>query len=131
MDLLIKVISCATVTLILGLIIPADRKEIKVVIGVVACSMIAATAIAYIEPLVDFVEQVKSVSNLSSEMIKILWKTVGVGVLTEIAGLICKDFGNGTMDKMIQLVGSAAILWLTIPLFQNFMDLIENVLERM
>jgi hypothetical protein len=64
-------------------------------------------------------------------MIEILWKTVGVGVLTEIAGLICKDFGNGTMDKMIQLVGSAAILWLTIPLFQKFMDLIENVLERM
>lgn len=131
MNLLIKAISCATVTLILSLIIPADRKEIKVVIGVVACSMIAASALTYIEPIADFVDQVKSISNLSSEMIKILWKVVGVGVLTEIAGLICKDFGNGTLDKMMQLLGSAAILWLTIPLFQEFMDLIENVLERM
>lgn len=131
MDLLLKVVSCGIVTLILSLVLPADRKDIKAVLGVVACCIIATSALAYIQPIVELVERVKTASHLNTEMIGILWKAVGIGVLTEIAGSICKDFGNGTLEKMMQLVGSAAVLWLTIPLFQEFMKLIEEVLERM
>lgn len=131
MDLLIKAVLCGIVALILGLILPADRKEIKAMLGVVACCIMAASVMVYIEPIAALVEQVKSISNLNTEMIDILWKAVGIGILAEIAGLICKDFGNGTLEKMMQLMGSAAILWLTIPLFQQFINLIEDVLERM
>ena len=131
MDLVIKVISCGMVTLILSMVVPADRKEIRAVLGVTACCVIAASTMIYLQPIAELVEQVNSVSRLNSEMIGILWKTVGIGAVTEIAGLICKDFANGTLEKMMQFVGSAAILWLMIPLFQEFIKLIEDVLERM
>ena len=131
MNLLIKVVLCGILTLILDLILPADRKDIKAVLGVVACCIMATSVMTYIEPVAALIEQVKSVSKLNSEMIEILWKAVGIGVLTEIAGFVCKDFGNSTLEKMMQLMGSAAILWLTLRLFQEFMNLIEDVLERM
>jgi len=131
MDLIVKIISCGMVTLILGMIVPADRKEIRALLAVTACCIIATSTVIYLRPIAELVEQVNSVSKLNSEMIGILWKTVGIGVVTEIAGLICKDFENGTLEKMMQFVGSAAILWLMIPLFQEFIKLIEDVLERM
>lgn len=126
-----KIISCGIVSLIMGSILPADRKDIKVVLGVIACCVIASSAFAFLQPIAELLDQVNDISKLNTQTIGILWKVVGIGLITEIASLISKDFGNGTMERMMQFVGNAAILWLTIPLFHTFLELIEDVLERM
>lgn len=131
MELLLKSVICGIVTLILTLVIPSDRKEVKVVLGVVACCAVTAAAVTYLRPLVEFVRQVEKMGNLNSQMIDVLWKVVGVGILSEIASLICKDMGNSSLAKTIQFISTASVFWLTIPLFQEFVGLIEDVLERL
>ncbi len=131
MDMLIKAVACSLVALILGSILPSDRKEVKMLLGIVACCAVAFIGLVYLQPVMELVEQVKSLGKVNDEMIEILWKTVGVGIITEISGMVCKDMGNGTLEKMMHFLGIAAILWLTIPLFQEFIKLIEDVLERL
>ena len=131
MELLLKSILCGIITVILTLVIPSDRKEVKILLGVVGCCVVAAAAASYLQPLVEFVRRVEKMGNLNSQLIDILWKVVGVGILSEIVSLICKDMGNGSLAKMMQFISAASIFWLTIPLFQEFIDLIENVLERL
>ena len=131
MELLLKSIICGIVTVILTLVIPSDRKEVKILLGVVGCCVLAAAAAYYLQPLVEFVLRVEKTGRLNSQMIDIIWKVVGVGIISEIASLICKDMGNSSLGKMIQFISTASIFWLTIPLFQEFIDLIENVLEQL
>ncbi len=131
MELLLKSIICGIATLILTLVIPSGRKEVKMLLGIVGCCMVAAAAASYLQPLVEFVRQVEKMGSLNSQMIDILWKVVGVGILSEIASLICKDMDNSSLAKMIQFISTASVFWLTIPLFQEFIRLIEDVLERL
>ena len=131
MDMFIKAAACGIAALILGTILPSDRKEVKMMLSIVACCAIAAVALAYLQPVLELVDHVKNIGNLNDEMIEILWKCVGVGIVSEISGMICKDMGNGTLEKMMYFAGRSAILWLTIPLFQEFMKLIEDVLSRL
>ena len=131
MDLLIKAVACGLVALILSVILPSDRKEFRVMICVAACCAMATAVISYLRPILDVIDQLEHMGNLNSQMICILWKVVGVGLICELIGMICRDMDNGTLAKMVHLVSDVAILWLTIPLFQEFINLIENVLERL
>ena len=48
-----------------------------------------------------------------------------------IAGLICRDSGNGSMGKMVQLLGNAGILYLSIPVVRMFLDLLQEILGEL
>ena len=55
-------------------------------------------------------------------------KWVAVELLAEFSNLICIDCGNSAIGKMVQMLGSAVILWLSIPLLNSFLSLIENIM---
>ena len=64
-------------------------------------------------------------------MIEILMKATGIGIVTEIANMVCKDAGNESMGKSMQLLGSAVILYLSMPLFQVLIDLLQKILGEL
>lgn len=131
MDILLKAIAGGFVALILGTVLPPDRKEVKLILGLIACCAIAVAAISYLRPVVVLIEQMKSLGKINDEMIEILWKSVGIGVISEISSTVCKDMGNGSLERIIQFAGMATILWMMVPLFHEFIKLIENILERL
>ena len=67
-------------------------------------------------------------SDLENEYLKVIVKAVGIALVSEIAGCLCADAGNGSMGKTLQILGSVAILYLSIPIIQAFIKLIEEIL---
>lgn len=130
MDVLIKAVICGFIAVILSNMMPADRKEYSLLVGVAACCIIGISAVSYMQPVLDLMNRLTALGNLNTQMITIMVKVVGVGVLLEISTLVCEELGNGALGKMIHLLGVAAIFWMTIPLFDEFTELIESVLER-
>ena len=76
----------------------------------------------------DFLRQLESLGNLNSQMVQILFKVVGIGLVSEIAAMICSDAGNASLGKSLQILGSAVILWLSIPVFQTLLELIRQII---
>ena len=111
------------------LVLSKQNKEIAILLSVVVCSMIVLGAGQYLRTVVDFIDRLAELGNLDPDILSILLKVVGIGVVTEIAVLICKDAGSSTMGKSLQIMASAAILWISIPLLEKFLDLLENVLK--
>ena len=68
---------------------------------------------------------------LIKKKIEILMKATGIGIVTEIANMVCKDAGNESMGKSMQLLGSAVILYLSMPLFQVLIDLLQKILGEL
>lgn len=128
MELLFKGIAGALITTILVVILSKQNKEIAIVIIIIACTMIAAAAISYLEPVIQYFEQLKSISGVDSQIYEALVKSVGVALLAEIVSHICTDAGNAALGKVVQLLTTVAIMWLSLPLFAKLMELIENAL---
>ena len=106
-----------------------QQKDYAVILTMAASCMVLLTAIEYLNPVFQFFKELESLANVDSDILKILLKSVGVGLLSEIAGLICNDSGNGALGKSVQFFASCMILWMSLPLFTDLLELIKNILE--
>ena len=129
MNSFFQVIAGALVTLMLGLSLSKQGKDNTLLLSVAVCCMILAAAAAYLEPVMGLVRRLQQMGELDSDMLTILLKAVGIGLISQISVLICDDCGNAALGKAVQICASAAVLWLSIPLVTALMDLIQKIVE--
>jgi stage III sporulation protein AD len=128
MDIFMKAAAAAMITTILGLVLAKQGKDMTVLITLAACAMIAAAAVLYLQPVIQFFYRLIDLTNLNEEHLKIIFKTVGIGLIGELVTLVCNDAGNAALGKTLQILTSAVVLWLSIPLFERFLELVQSIL---
>lgn len=128
MDLFIRAASAVLLTVVLSLALGKQGKETAGLLSIIVCCMVIGIAIRYLEPVWEFLDKLESLGNLNGEMVGTLFKVVGIGMLSEIAAMVCADAGSASLGKTLQLLSSAVILWLCIPIFTALMDMIQGIL---
>ena len=113
---------------ILVLALKSYCKEIGTILAITICCLTGLTALRYLQPVLEFLKKLEDLGGLDDVMIEILMKSTGIGIITEIANLVCKDAGNESMGKSMQLLGTAVILYLSLPLFQTLIELLQKIL---
>ena len=93
--------------------------------------MVALAALAYIRPILDFFTRLQINGNWNSDLLSILLKAAGIGILSEIVTLVCSDTGNASLGKALQFMTIATILWLSLPLFEGLMEIVEQLLGKL
>lgn len=121
--------TCAAVMLALLLILMQQNgKEMGTLLSLAVCCMVAVVALSYLRPVLDFLATLEALGNLDGDLVGTLLKATGIGMLTEIASMVCNDAGNASMGKTVQLLGTAVILWLSLPLFTALVELLQSIL---
>lgn len=128
MTLYLQISGAVLLALILALVLKNHCTEIGVILSVAVCCMTGLAALKYLEPVLDFLQSIETLANLNTAMIETLLKVTGIGILTEISILVCKDAGNESMGKSVQLLGSAVILYLSLPLYYSLIELLQKIL---
>ena len=126
MSLFWKAAAAVLLAVVLGLSL-GKQKDIGVLLTMAVCCMVAMIAISYLEPVLDFLRELE----MQGDMLGILLKAVGIGLVSEIAGLVCTDAGNGSLGKTLQMLGSAVILYLSLPIFTAMLELIREILREL
>lgn len=128
MDLFWKAAAGALLTAVLGLALGKWNKDMGVLLSMAVSCMIAMIVVSYLEPVLDFLRQLEVLGDLQGDMLGILLKALGIGMVAEIAGMVCADAGNSSLSKGLQMLGGAVILWLSIPIFNALLELIQEIL---
>lgn len=128
METFLKTIGCIILLLLFCLVLEKNGKDFSMVIATAGCCLIAIIVIGYTEPLISFISELNSKAKINTDIYKTIIKSVGIALLAEFCNLICIDCGNSAIGRMVQILGSTVILWLSIPLFKSFLSLIENIL---
>ena len=121
--------TCGLVILcvILILALNGHSKYMALLLAMAASCMAALAAMQYLEPVIRFIRELEELGGLDADSVTALLKVVGIGILSEIAALVCRDAGNASLGKAVQLLGSTVILALTVPLFSALLELIQNI----
>ena len=90
--------------------------------------MVLAVGAVYLQPVLDFVRELQTLSGLDPQMLTVVLKAVGIGLISEIAALICLDAGNAALGKGIQILASLTVLWLSLPLMRALLELVQKIL---
>ncbi len=131
MDIFLKAIAGALVTVVFCLLLSKKDKDLAFLLSCAVCGMIAAAALSFLAPVIGFLRQLQDLGQLDEQMYTILLKGTGIGLLAQIAGLICTDAGNAALGKGIQLFATSVILWMSIPMLQALLDILQNVLGEL
>lgn len=129
MDIFLKVISVSLISATLSLVLSKENKDMALLISVAACAMIAWAGFSYFRGVLDFFDRLMDLTQIDSDMLTIMMKATGVGILGELTALVCADAGNATLGKAVQLTSSIVIIWIALPLFEGLLGLIESLLE--
>ena len=125
-----KAAAAALITVILGLALGKQEKDIGAILSMAVCCMVTVSTLIYLEPVLDFLRELESVGDLQGDFLGILLKILGIGLVAEIASAVCNDAGNGSLGKTIHMLGSAVILYLSLPVFRGLIDMLSRILEE-
>ena len=131
MTLFLQICAAVLLAVVLILTLKNHNKEIGTILAIVVCAMTAIAALNYLQPVVNFLYTLEDLGGLNNTMVKLLLKCSGIGMIAEISMLICKDAGNESMGKAMQLLGAAVILYLSMPLFTSLLELLQQMLGEL
>lgn len=129
MDTFLKAAAAAIVVCLLCLTTSKHNKEFSLLLTIACSCLIGAVAISYCQPVFAFIKKLTTLGQLNIDLLRILTKAVGIALICEFVVLICNDSSNAAIGKALQFMATAVILWLSIPLFENLIDLISDVLN--
>ena len=114
--------------LILALVLGKQSKELGLLLTMGVCALVSIGALAFLEPVTELLRELRDLGELDGQAMTILIKCAGIAVLSELASILCTDAGEGAMGKALSLLSSGAMLWLSLPLLRQLLDLIGEVL---
>ncbi len=114
--------------LILALVLGKQSKEMGLLLTLAVCVLVSIAALGFLEPVAELLRELRDLGELDGQALSILIKCAGIGVLSELASILCADAGEGAMGKALALLSSGAMLWLSLPLLRQLLDMIGEVL---
>ena len=123
----LKIVSLVLLTVVLGLSVGKTEKDISAVLGIVSLCIAACAAVTVLEPVLDYLVELRRVFNLPDELVSTLLKAVGIALTAELSAAVCTDAGSASLGKILQILGGAVVLSLSIPMFRTLMTIIKEM----
>lgn len=128
MDWFLQAAAAVMVAVVMWLVLSKQSKEYALILSIGVCCLVLLVMFRFLEPVLDLLSQLQTLGNLQPEWLSTMLKAVGIGLVVEIGMLICTDAGNAALGKTLQILGTIAVLWLSIPLMNSLIQLLEQIL---
>ena len=122
--------AAALIGLILVLVVGRQSRDLGMLLSLAVCVLLALGAMEFLEPVMELLNELKRLGELDGGAVGILLRCAGIGIISELAGLLCADAGEGAMGRALQICANAAILWLSLPLLRQVLTMIGEVLAK-
>lgn len=119
----------AVVAAFLAALLRQQRPEYAMAIGLVAGIGVLALVLVKAVPAFSALRDLLENSALPGEYGLILFKALGVCLLTQLAADACKDAGENALAAKAELAGKVSLLVLALPLFQKIAELAVSLMD--
>lgn len=123
-----KTTSIVLLTVILGLAVGKTEQDISAVLSLVAACIAAGVAVTILEPVLNYLWELQRLCDLPEGLVSVLLKAVGIALVAELSSAVCTDAGNALLGRMLQILGGAVVLSLSVPMFRTLMTIIKEMI---
>ena len=104
---------------VLAMILGQYRPEFRMLVTAAVTLLLMAMVLEQLSPVLEQLHSTMELTGLTGDYAAILFKAVGICLLTQLAGDVCRDSGESSIASKIELAGRAAILLTAMPLIQE------------
>ena len=126
-----KATSGVLVAMILILAVEKQEKDMAMLLSMIVCVMTVSAAASFWIPVVNFMKKLETLADTQFDILGILLKICGIGIISEITALTLTDSGNTSIAKGVQLLASAVMLSLSVPVFETLLTVIQQILGEL
>lgn len=105
------------------------KPEYAMVVSLAAAGLIFGLLVADLIPAFSMMRGLMDRVGFSGEYVRILIKCLGICFLCDLAGQICREAGQGAISAKIDLAGKTAVLLLTLPMFEQLLEIAVSLIE--
>lgn len=124
-----KAMAVVILSVILSTAIGKTEKDLTVVLSVAACCIVSTVAMQYLSDVIVFLWGLGNNMDSNHPVIETLLKISGVALMTELSCLISSDAGSSSLGKAMQFLGNSVILFLSLPIFEAFLSVIQRIMD--
>ena len=95
------------------------RPEFRMLVTAAVTLLLMVMVLEQLSPVLEQLRSTMELTGLTGDYAAVLFKAVGICLLTQLAGDVCRDSGESSIASKIELTGRAAILLTAMPLIQE------------
>lgn len=128
MEAVWKAAGAVLLTSLAGLALSKDAGQFKSLLILGCSALVLLLGVSFLQPVMDFLRELEEMGGWNPELVRVLWKATGICLITQFAGMVCTEAGNGSLAKALEILAAIVILWLSIPVFRGLLSLIQGIL---
>lgn len=105
------------------------RPEQALAVSLAAGVAVLLLALSWLGPVFEQLGEWLSLTGLSEQYTDILYKGIGVALVTQLAADTCRDAGETALASKAETVGKLCLLLLALPLLRQVSDLAFSMLQ--
>ncbi|MGI5928095.1 SpoIIIAC/SpoIIIAD family protein [Pseudoflavonifractor sp.] len=125
---ILKIAAVAISASLCAVVVKKQVRELGLVLALTAGAVILAAALEALQSVRELLDELAQTAGLEPAVLAPVVKTVGVAIITRVTVEVCKDAGEGGIAAFVEIAGSAAALYLALPLVRAVLSAITGLL---
>ncbi|MEG0132654.1 MAG: stage III sporulation protein AD [Clostridium sp.] len=125
---IVKIVSFALITLLIVIVVKNERRDIALLISLVAGIIIFMFLVSKLTVIVNFLQTLSNKANIDIVYLDTVFKILGIAYLTSFCSEVCKDAGESSIASKVDFAGKVLILTLAIPILMAVMQTILKIM---
>lgn len=127
---MITIVGIAVLAAAFSVILKQKNPEYALALSLTAGVLILAMIISAAQPLFDRMHSLLDASGTKADYVQILFKSLGLCFITQIACDACKDLGETAIATKVETAGKIAVLMVSLPLFEEILRIAGHLIGR-
>lgn len=123
-----QIIGISVVALIFGLFMRDYNKTVSLILVIFAALLILFKTIGGITEIAAALNDIASGVSETSAYIKLMFKVLGIALVTQIVADLCRDCGESALASQTEVAAKIIIVTLILPLFETVVKIISGLL---
>jgi len=116
---LTSILGLGVVAVCIVVLLRQYRPEYALMISLVCSVLIFAAALSVLIPALDEIENMMEEANIDLSYVSILFKSLGLCLITQIASDSCRDAGETAIASRIEFSGRLSLVVVALPMFRE------------
>lgn len=129
MDEAIKYTLIALAALVCILLLKKNENAFALLITICTVLIGSYGIIGAVSVIRDFAVKIEAVSGALEGASAILFKVLGISMITRIGAQLCKDTGEGSLGMKLEILGSALATICALPLFNGILSIASSFIK--
>lgn len=123
-----KVAAVAILAAVLCVVVRQEEKAVALGLSVLSGVFVLVLGFRFLQPIWTLIKELKDLSGLAGGATTPLFKVVGIGLLTQMAGSVCSEAGETSLAKAVEISGTILAVYASLPLLESVLSLVEKLI---